>query len=515
MPDIVLATLNAKHLHAALGLRCLQANLGPLRNRSRLLEFDINQRPVDIAERILELRPRIVGLGVYVWNATASTELAGLLKRIEPSVRLVLGGPEVSHETEAQAMVNLADWVIAGEADLAFAQLCAQVLEDRPPADKIIAAAPPDPASLAPPYELYTAEDLARRLTYVEASRGCPFGCEFCLSALDAGVRQFPLDRFLEELEKLLARGARHFKFVDRTFNLREEVCQRVLEFLLARLRPGLFFHFEIVPDLLPGALREAARRFPPGALQFEAGVQTFNPEVAERIGRRQDGDRVEANLRWLRQETAAHLHTDLIVGLPGESLASFGAGFDRLLALRPHEIQVGILKRLRGAPIARHDHAFRMVYSPHPPYEILRNDRLDFATVQRLRRFARYWDLVGNSGNFIETTPLLWSGEGAGSASPFESFLRFSDWLFGEVRRTDAIALPRLLELVFRYLTEVLGRKPDAAAETLWRDYQRAGRSDRPAFLAAFVGKGRTAKPAHQPGGPRRQARHHAAAQD
>jgi hypothetical protein len=125
-------------------------------------------------------------------------------------------------------------------------------------------------------------------------------------------------------------------------------------------------------------------------------------------------------------------VHADLIVGLPGEDIDSFGRGFDRLLALRPQEIQVGILKRLRGTPIVRHDAEWQMIYSPQPPYEILQNKLIDFATMQRLRRFARFWDLLGNSGNFVETTPLLW----ADGASPFAEFLRLSDWLGARLGR-------------------------------------------------------------------------------
>ena len=165
-----------------------------------------------------------------------------------------------------------------------------------------------------------------------------------------------------------------------------------------------------MIPDRLPESLREIIARFPPGALQFEVGIQTFNEEVGGSIKRRQNYERLDDNFRFLRSETGVHIHADLIAGLPGETLESFAAGFDRLIALGPQEIQVGILKRLRGTPIVRHDAEWQMVYNPHPPYEILQNKLIDFATMQRLRRFARYWDLVGNSGNFIETTPLIWS---------------------------------------------------------------------------------------------------------
>jgi radical SAM superfamily enzyme YgiQ (UPF0313 family) len=169
------------------------------------------------------------------------------------------------------------------------------------------------------------------------------------LSSLDIPVRQFPLPALLTELQKLLDRGVKQFKFVDRTFNLNLNTSKTLLQFFLDRYQPGLFFHFEMIPDRLPDGLRDIIRKFPPGALQFEIGIQSFNPEVCELISRRQDFAKLDDNLRFLRRETGVYLHTDLIVGLPGESVESFAQGFDRLIALNPHEIQVGMLKRLRG----------------------------------------------------------------------------------------------------------------------------------------------------------------------
>jgi radical SAM superfamily enzyme YgiQ (UPF0313 family) len=485
MPDIILTTLNAKYAHAAFGLRYLMANLGPLREKAKILEFDVNQRPLDVAEAILAEKPRIVGLGVYIWNVAQATLLAADLKRIAPEVTLVLGGPEISHETEQQEIMQWADYIITGEGDLEFASLCEKLLGGCQPLNKIIPASPPLMEQLALPYGLYDDRDVSQRVIYVEASRGCPFECEFCLSSLEVPVRNVPLDRFLPEMQKLLDRGVQHFKFVDRTFNLNLKIGRTILDFFFERYRPGLFLHFEMIPDRLPEALREPIKRFPPGSLQFEVGVQTFNEEVAARISRRQDNAKAEENLRWLRDETGVHVHADLIVGLPGEDINNFAAGFDRLLALGPQEIQVGILKRLRGAPIARHDQPWEMVYSPHPPYEVLRTKVIDFPTMQRLRRFARTWDIVGNSGNFVQTIPLLWQ-----DASPFWSFLSFSDWIFEKTGRTHAIALDRMAEMLFRYLCEKQGREPQGVAESLWSDWQRAGRRERPEFLKPYLPK-------------------------
>jgi len=251
--------------------------------------------------------------------------------------------------------------------------------------------------------------------------------------------------------------------------------------------------------------LREVIAQFPPGALQFEVGVQTFNEAVSKNISRRQDYGRLAENFHFLRRQTGVHVHADLIAGLPGETLESFAAGFDRLIALGPQEIQVGILKRLRGTPIVRHDQPWQMVYSPHPPYEILRNNLLGFSSLQRLRRFARHWDLVGNSGNFIETTPLLWSG----GASPFAAFMKWSDWLHARAGQKHGIALARLAEWLFEYLTTEGGQAAADVAQHIWRDWRRAGRREKPEFLAPYLTDVDVRISREKSGVPKRQARH------
>ena len=214
MPDIVLTTLNARYAHASFGLRYLMANLPQdLRARAEMVEFDISQRPVDVVEAILSRSPRIVGVGVYIWNAAEALRVVGDLKRVRPDVLVVLGGPEVSYETEQQEIARLADYVVTGEADIAFGELCEKLLAGKRPLQKVIAAELPefveaatkrrsDEATegkdkdgestafsvlpfvapslrrfVALPYHLYTDADLAHRVVYVEASRGCPFKC--------------------------------------------------------------------------------------------------------------------------------------------------------------------------------------------------------------------------------------------------------------------------------------------------------------------------------------------------
>ena len=491
---IVLSTINARYAHAALGLRYLAANMGELTGDTKIVEFVLGARPADMVEMILAEEPRVVGFGVYIWNVEETTKAVAMLKRVAPDVVVVVGGPEVSYEVEEQRICALADYVITGWGDVTFAKFCRDVLAGQPPSQKVLAGEQPDLDAIAPPYALYTGEDIARRFLYVEASRGCPFRCEFCLSALDKTAWPFDLDRFLAELARLHDRGARHFRFVDRTFNLKVSASVTILEFFLARLDERLFVHFEVIPDHLPDKLKAVIARFPAGPLQFEVGIQTWNPDVQALISRKQDNARAQANLTWLRNHSNAFIHVDLIVGLPGEDLESFGRGFDRLYALAPHEIQVGILKRLRGTPIARHTEAFAMRYNPDPPYNVLATDRVGFADMQRIARFARYWEMVGNSGRFRRALPLMLGDAPFDSAQdrpfdsaqdrPFGRFMRFADWLFARTGKTHEIALERLFEFVYAFLTAELGAAPAATAEALRRDYEASGAKGRLEFI-------------------------------
>ncbi|WP_455197725.1 DUF4080 domain-containing protein [Kaarinaea lacus] len=483
MTPIILSTLNARFIHSALGLRYLYANLGELQTQASIIEYTIDSRPIDIVEKLLKLKPKIIGFGVYIWNIEPTTYVVALLKKLSPETIIVLGGPEVSFEHDQQSIVSLADYVINGAADLEFYRLCSEILSDdnsrqQIAQEKIIQPREFQLPELNLPYTYYSRLDIANRVIYVEASRGCPFKCEFCLSALDKTAWSFDLQVFLGEMQKLYERGARQFKFVDRTFNLKTETTTRILQFFLERLDPNLFLHFELIPDHLPDGLKQLIRQFPEHSLQFEIGIQTFNPEVQFLISRKQNNDKAMENIRWLRNETHAHLHTDLIAGLPGEDLESFAKGFNQLVALQPHEIQVGILKRLRGTPIIRHTDSYEMVYNPNPPYNVLSTRDMDFTTMQSIARFSRYWDMIANSGRFGATLSLI-----LGDA-PFDRFLKLSQWLFATTDQTHRIALSRLYSLVHEALITEFAMDQQIVTVALAQDYAHSGLKGKPTFL-------------------------------
>lgn len=464
---IVLATLNARYFHTSFGLRYLYANLKELQSCCEIKEFIIQTRAIDIVEQILASKPDIVGFGVYIWNIVETTNVVNLLKVIAPEVTVVLGGPEVSYETEQQAIVDCADYVLTGPADISFYQLCKDIINKTPPDKKVLNSKPVALEELALPYKYYTDEDLSNRLLYVEASRGCPFKCEFCLSSLDKASTPFELELFLEQMEILYQRGARNFKFIDRTFNLNIKTTMQIMQFFLDKMTDELYLHFEVVPDHLPRKLKELLAQFPEGSLQFEIGIQTFNVEVQANISRKQNNAKSKENLIWLKDNTTAHIHADLIFGLPGETFETFTDSFNQLYHCRPHEIQMGILKRLKGSPIIRHTKTFDLRFNPLPPFNILSTDRINFTTMQRVNRFARYWDMIGNSGRFKYSLPYILSDK------PFDDFMAITEWIFNKTGQIHKINLKKLYELISQSVEALFPDKHELVISKIELDYE------------------------------------------
>ncbi|MGJ8662592.1 MAG: DUF4080 domain-containing protein [Marinicella sp.] len=474
MIPVVLTTLNSRYIHSSFSLRYLFANLGELQQQAVIKEFTIHDRAIDITEKLIDLNPAVIGFSVYIWNVVEITAVVKLLKTIKPEIQIILGGPEVSHIPDQPDVVSDVDYVIKGAGESSFKSLVAKLLNGEKPEKQVIQGVPQALEELIMPYECYDEEDLRHRIIYVEASRGCPFKCEFCLSSLDKTSKTFTLDRFLVEMDRLYQKGARNFKFIDRTFNLKVAHSTAILQFFLDRMDDQLMVHFEVIPDRLPDALKALLVQFPANSLQFEVGVQTFDPDVQSLISRRQNNDKTKENLLWLKNQTQAHIHADLIFGLPGDTLSGFADSFNQLYQLSPQEIQLGILKRLRGTPINRHTAEFKMKYSPAPPYTVLQTRDISFEDLQRVGRFARYWDIFGNQGRFKNTLPLLMGEHEQGQH--FERFMEFSDTLYSQEQSTWKISLRRQFILLYELLPDILSIDQEQLFAILQLDFDRSG---------------------------------------
>lgn len=431
---IILATINARYSHTSFGLRYLKANLKEFEKDTTILEFSGDKSVSEIAEDIIKQKPEIIGFGCYIWNIENILRITEIIRAILPKTTIIFGGPEVSYEYDD--FLPHCDYLILGEGELALYE----IIKNRP-SQKILNMPICEIKDLKLPYYLYSDEDIKNRLIYVEATRGCPFTCEFCLSSLSKGVREFDLDKFLSEMKILIEKGVWQFKFVDRTFNLKFANIKKILDFFKANWHEGMILHFEIFPDKLSPEMLNEIKNFPKGGLHLEAGVQSFYEPSLQAISRKQDEPKTLANLTYLSEQTGASVHSDLVAGLPHSTLDTFANDFDKLISSHPEELQIGILKRLRGAPIKRHTEQFQMIYSKYPPYEIMQTSTMSYDDLQQIKRVARYFDIFYNSGNF---TKLNWK---------FADWLDFSNYIWTNYQQTHNISLKRQQEILKGYL--------------------------------------------------------------
>ena len=458
-------SVNARYSHCGYAVRTLQANLSSACGPFETVETDLTISPVQLADQIIQHNPAIVCFSVYLWNSQIVCDTATILRQIAPHVTLFAGGPEITRDYARHALF---DMLMIGEGESALNACCEAVLRG----EKIahwIETGPADPDTLTLPYALYTDDDLQQRTVYVEASRGCPYGCTYCTSAR-TGLRLIPLEKLLPAFETLWERGLRKFKFLDRSFNAPSKHALGILRFFRERIDAETTLHFEINPDHLDPIVFENLQAFPKGALHLEAGVQTLNPQVARAIGRSPDTEKTLESLRKLIQETGATVHADLIFGLPGESWESFQAGFNRMIKVcNPQEVQVNRLKGLPGTQMVRDAKQLGLVFSETPPYPLLLSDKMDFQTIQRIERFARIWELIHNRGRFPYTLDLL--AKNMRNDDYYTVYQELADRIESAQGRLYAISFSTLAEYLRAYLLECVGVEPSEVEDAIRAD--------------------------------------------
>jgi len=397
--SIGIVTLNAKYIHTSLSLRYL-------RNAARLAgfhnvwieEFVISQPVWKIAAEIYARRPDVLGVSVYIWNRQQSFELIERLQKQMPSLEIVIGGPEVSFEPKLPDQYTL----ISGEGESKWVDFLNHKKDGNPPTQETLVrwnTYGTDLPQLIAPYLPEDTEKIKNRIAYLETSRGCPYLCSFCLSALDKKVRYFDQAVTYGQIEQLVNAGVKRIKFVDRTFNLKPGRMKELMQWL-TRFQ-GASFHFEVVADILTPDIMAFLATVPEGMFQFEMGIQTTNAKTQETIHRKQDKIRLFDAVRELIRQNKIHCHCDLIFGLPGETLEHLLKSFSDVLTLKPHELQLGFLKFLPGAPIQSDIESHGYQFQSSPPYELICNKDLSAGDVIYLKKFTEIFDLFYNSKRF------------------------------------------------------------------------------------------------------------------
>ncbi|WP_163191709.1 B12-binding domain-containing radical SAM protein [Clostridium thermarum] len=409
---VVLIALNAKYVHTNLAVRYLKHFTQDLDYQCTIKEFSINDRLENILENILKEKPDVIGFSCYIWNIDMVEKLSRLIKRVNENIEILYGGPEVSYDSKEFLQSNEGDYVIEGEGEETFREflqykLGQRVLEgirglwykdskgqiNTPLHRNLI-----DINQLIFPYR--DEDNFKNKIIYYEASRGCPFRCKYCLSSTIDGVRFRDIEVVKSELSILMKREISLVKFVDRTFNANRGYAREIWNFLKEQ-DTDTCFHFEISADLLTDEDIEILVSAPKGRFQFEIGVQTTNEKVIRNIDRTMNLEKLADNVKKLKAADNIKLHLDLIAGLPEEDFNSFKKSFNEVYSMGPHEIQLGFLKLLKGSLMREEEEKWEMVYSPYPPYEILKNKDISYEELLVLKKIEEMVDKYYNSGNF------------------------------------------------------------------------------------------------------------------
>jgi anaerobic magnesium-protoporphyrin IX monomethyl ester cyclase len=410
--NVICSTLNAKYIHTNLAIRLLKAYALPEFD-IQIKEFTLKDPIFNIVSELYQQNPAVIGFSCYIWNIEETIKVISYLKKVNPSILIVLGGPEVSYDSlEWMQRVPEVDFIVLGDGELSFKQLLSEIEKNGDclnvpglafRSDGQVVMNPQtnelDIKSIPSPYRFE--EDiphLSKRITYFETSRGCPFTCQYCQSSIEVGVQYFEREKVKDDLRFLMANGAKTIKFLDRTFNISRSYAMDIFRFLIDEHVPGTVFQFEITADIMrPEIIEFLNQEAPKGLFRFEIGVQSTNDATNELVKRKQNFSKLTRTVTMIKEGGKIDLHLDLIAGLPLEDYNSFRKSFNDVFVLRPEELQLGFLKMLRGTGLrlsaANWDYAF-MDYSP---YEILSNNVLSFSDVIKIKQvedvLEKYWN--------------------------------------------------------------------------------------------------------------------------
>lgn len=496
---ILLTTLNSKFIHTNLAIRYLNQMVKDIEDiEVDIREYTINNELDFILKDIYKNDYDVILFSTYIWNVNDIVKLCDNIKKVKPNMKIALGGPEVSYDSEdSMKKYDFVDYILYGEGELVFRDFVKHLKGDIKIEDvdgivyrnnkDIIKNKPMkllENLDLIPsPYEKLNKEEYENRIVYYETSRGCPFNCQYCLSSTLQGLRYFSIDRVKKDLKALIDARVSQIKFIDRTFNANKKFAMEIMKFLMENDNDYTTYHFEVTAHLLSDDMLEFLKDCKEGLFQFEIGVQTTNEKVLDAVGRRDDFGKLSYVVKKIASYRNIHQHLDLIAGLPYEDYKSFENSFNDVFNLGIEHLQLGFLKMIKGTGIRNRadEHEFR--YKDYPPYEVLYNKYISYDQILKLKDIEEILERYFNSKNFVLS--MRYIIHNFYKQSPFKFFEDFATYFNDNGYFNMSQGKNQLYKLLLDFYLEKININSDLFKEIIKYDYISLGKtSNVPAFL-------------------------------
>ncbi len=459
---ITLFAINGSYNHTSAALRRLRPRLISEGFEPLLIEFGLRDTDMSMLDALYTSNASVYGFSCYIWNITRMLTLAENLKALRPDAIIVLGGPEVSYDSE-RFDLPFVDCVIRGAGETALPSLCADIRDSKPFPRRIDGGEVGLTDGI-----LYENEHDLKKTLYYESSVGCPFSCSFCLSSATRGVRAKSAEQTLSELYEFERfEGDFIVKLIDRTFNFD---VRRARDIWTGLLDPKYTkrYQFEVCASLMDEHDIELLSRFAPNKIQLEAGLQSTNEKTLAAVARHHDVERTLSVCRAIKKRTRVHLHLDLIAGLPYEDYDSFGRSFDAAYPVC-EQLQLGFLKLLHGTALRDEADKYGYKHLAEPPYTVLQNDFISYSELRRLQEISDLLERFKNSGRFERTMAII----DAALPSPFAFF----EGLLDHISANDGRSIRRISQndaysLLFSFAKGLPDISEDKLSEALHTDY-------------------------------------------
>lgn len=415
---VLLVALNAKYVHTNLAVRYLEKKVRDICD-AKIKEFSINDNLFSIEREIMLLKPSVVSFSAYIWNIEMILTLCSDIKKFDKNIKIILGGPEVSYDSKSLIKKHsFIDYIIKGEGEITFKNLIESIknkteilpygitYKDGKNIIDTPSLPPLDFKDIDFPYE-DDIDEIKGKIIYYESSRGCPYSCKYCLSGEKNNVRFKDVNQVKKDLEFFDSHSVGLVKFVDRTFNADKKRANEIFKHI-GTLKGNTRFHMEITGELLNDETINILKTIDPSKLQFEIGVQSTNEKTLKAINRKCNKEKLFNNIKRLLLETKIHIHLDLIVGLIYEDFESFKNSFNEVFSLRPHALQIGFLKVLKGSKMQSECKKHNILYRDKAPYEIISNAYIGYEEILFLKDLEFVFDKVYNSGDFKKCIEFL-----------------------------------------------------------------------------------------------------------